>query len=241
VTGNPWEGRIGRTRREADGIAPGTWVQVDPDSSSDGWHLLLTSRDPRDGPGEGWDVWASTEDDVRTWLGPDRLDVAWSTGPLPDRALARLVGTSADGWRFQHVSVEGVAAWLHDADVAMSEVVLEGTAAIVPGLVESLWEGPARRLGWPRMVRARFPFLLVVEPASRVDTDDPEGIDQVIVGDVHHDDEEGTLVIASAIPGAVRIGTPARTYRLATARRPTLVRHRWRWEPFAPEPTPRPR
>lgn len=69
-----------------------------------------------------------------------------------------------------------------------------------------------------------------MDPATAVHIEDPARIDQVIIGDVAHD-QDG-LAIRSAIPGSIRITTPARTYRLATARRPTLVRRRWRWQPL---------
>ncbi|WP_052666521.1 hypothetical protein [Nitriliruptor alkaliphilus] len=223
---------MGLTRREYPGVPAGTYVDVEEADPGSGWHIMLTQRDVRDGPSDGWDIWAETEDDLRSWLGPEILDVQWLTEPLPDAPMAGLVSDVDGGWRFQYVSPDGVAAWLHDADVSLSEVELIGAVAVVPGLVESVWEPPVRRLGWSRALRARFPFVLAVDPAAAVHTEDPKRIDQVIVGGVDYHPDTQSLIIESAIPGAIRITTPAASYRLATAKRPELVRRWWRWQPL---------
>lgn len=150
-----WEGRLGLTRRDHPGVPPGMYVEVERDVSLSGWHIWLTQRDPRDGPSEGWDVWAETEEHLQEWLGPDVLDVEWLTDALPDEVLAGLVGGAAAERRFRYVSPAGVAGWLHDADVASSAAELIGRAAVVPGLVESLWEPPTPRFRWSRLLRAR--------------------------------------------------------------------------------------
>lgn len=231
MSGSGFEGRVGLTRREYPGVPSGTYVDVEASVPGSGWYITLSQRDLRDGPSpSGWDIWAETEEDLRSWLGPEVLDVAWVTEPLPDETLAGLVGDGDEGWRFQYVSPDGVAAWLHDADVSLSEVELVGAVAVVPGLLESVWEPPRQRFRWPRALYGRFLFVLVVDPATAVRTEDPERIDQVIVGDVAHDQDQESLVIESAIPGVIRITTPARTYRLAIARRPSLVRRWWRWQ-----------
>jgi hypothetical protein len=231
VAGSELEGRVGVTRREYGDAPPGSYVEVEKAGPGSGWYVWLSEEDPRDGPSpSGWNTWAETEEDLSAWLGPELLDVDWLTEPLPDEAFVGLLGDVDEGWRCRYVSPDGVAAWLHDADVSLSEVELVGTVAVVPGLVGSLWEPPRRRSRRPRARSGRFPFVLVVDPASAVHIEDPERIDQVIVGDVARDQD--SLVIRSAIPGLIRITTSARTYRLATARRPALVRRRWRWQPL---------
>lgn len=230
------QGRIGRTRRESPGVPLGTYVEVEQDVSRSGWHIWLTQRDPRDGPSEGSDMWADTQEDLRAWLGADELDVEWFTDRLPDETLDRIVGTDAATWRFQYVSPEGAAAVLYGADVSLRQVELVDGAAVVAGIVEAGWERPRRLLRGSRSVVARFLFVLVVEPATEVQTDDPEKIDQVLIDEVHYDAETETLTIESAIPGSIRISTPARTYRLAITRLPALVRRWWRWLPLDATP-----
>jgi hypothetical protein len=238
VGGSGLEGRVGLTRREYPGVPPGTYVEVEEAVPGSGWYITLTQRDLRDSRSSGWGIWAETEEELTSWLRPEVLDVEWLTEPLPDETVEDLVGDVDEGWSFRYVSPDGVAAWLHDADVSLSEVELVGAVAVVPGFVESVWESPTRRFRWPRALSGRFPFVLVVDSATAVHTEDPEGIDQVIVGDVEYDQDAQRLVIDSAIPGAIRITTPAATYRLATARRPALVRRWWRWQPLDSDDPP---
>jgi hypothetical protein len=123
------EGRVGLTRRGYPGVPPGTYVEVEEAAPGSGWYSSLSQRDLRDGPSDGWDVWAATEDDLRSWLGPEVPDVDWVTAPLPDEALTRLVGDVDGGWRFRYVSPGGVAAWLHDAEVRGDERSAPGPAS----------------------------------------------------------------------------------------------------------------
>ena len=246
-----YQGRLGRNRRAyGRGVLPGRYVEVEQDDTGSGWRLWLTEQDPRDGPSAGWDLWAETEQDLAEWLGEDGLDVAWLTEPLPDPVLAGLLDHPEHGWRFRYVSPAGAAAWLRGAEVGLGEVGLDGTVAVVSGLVPSVWQPPAeatlvsgqwvvgRLWSWwrrrPRRARlAKFPFVLTVDPATAVDREDPERSGRIVIDTVHHDEDAERLGITSAVPGIIRISTSAPTIRLAIARRPELVRSRWRrWRPI---------
>jgi hypothetical protein len=69
-----WIGRVGRARSGQD---PGRYVEVTLDESRSGWHIWVTVGDPRQGPSDGWDIWADDVSSVESWLGPESLDVEW--------------------------------------------------------------------------------------------------------------------------------------------------------------------
>lgn len=75
-----WQQRIGLARA---GSHQGMFVEVEQDASSTGWHIWLSSRDPRLGPSRGWDCWADALEDVEEWIGPAGLDVGWIDGTEP--------------------------------------------------------------------------------------------------------------------------------------------------------------
>jgi hypothetical protein len=228
------EGRVGRSRGEHEGM----FVQIERDPRGTGWHIWLSDEDPRDGPclSACWDMWADTEQDVWEVLGADMLDVAWIDDEGPGDAVARVLDATDEDWFVQRVSAAGIEAWLHDAEVAPSEVELVGSVAVMPGLTESartLQPRGAKRFGGQGL----FPFVVVIEQAHKVEVEDDQRIDQLIVGDVGYQRASRTLTIASPIPGqVVRVRTDSALYFLASGRRPVLVRRWGRWRP-AVQPT----
>lgn len=221
------DGRVGRTRQASDGVPVGTYVEVaDVDG---GWLLLLFEQDPRDVPGSMiTDWWVDTRDDLEQWLGPT-LDVEWLTESLPDELLVALLGDRLDGCSCRWVSADGIATWLHDAKLTLSEVDRRDALVVVPGLVDDLWEEASPR-GRQRIRSARFDVLLVVDRVQELQVEDIAGIDTLVLADVVHDPDHeagaGALVIGSAIPARIVVATPATTYRLVIDRRPALVHRR---------------
>lgn len=69
-----FSGLVGRVRGTDH---RGMFVEVERDVSESGWHIWLLAKHPKEGPSEGWDIWADTWDDVLEWVGPEHLDVMW--------------------------------------------------------------------------------------------------------------------------------------------------------------------
>lgn len=68
------EGRVGRAR---SGRYRGMFVEVERDPSGTGFHIWVLRRHPKEGPSEGWDIWADAPTDLAEWLGPRQMDVEW--------------------------------------------------------------------------------------------------------------------------------------------------------------------
>lgn len=87
------EGRLGRVRRAHGDIPAGSYVVVERDglaAAAAGWHLWVTRDDPRDGPTDGWNLWAATREEVKGRL--EEMDVEWlsDTGRQPIHVPERM-------------------------------------------------------------------------------------------------------------------------------------------------------
>lgn len=123
----------------------------------------------------------------------------------------------------RQLTVTEVEEELHDANIPVADIRLEGSVLTLRGTVVRLVSGTGvRRLG-------KYPFELSIPEVSKWAVEDPDEIGQISVGDVSREEATGRLVIVSNYSGRIWVESEATRYALALGDSPVAVRRWFGW------------